>query len=429
MESQPTSGSRTSADEARNRAMGAGVIDDPYPVLHELRARCPIHGGAVADQLGMRQPNATAETPLFSVLGYEDALRVLRDHAGFSSTWFQKAIGSSVGKALIALDPPEHQRHRSLLQPAFALKEMDRWEEEIVRPVVAGYVGRLAPRGRGDLYAEVGAYVPIDVTARALGLPAEDRQLFVDWAVTMTSSAEPMEAKLAASRAVEAYIGPLVAERRAGGGDDLLGLLVRAQVPDDTDDDVGRDPLTDQELADFVRLLIVAGASTVYRGYGVLVFGLLSHPDQLEAVRDDRTLIPQAIEEALRWEQPVTEVGRTCTRQVRLAGTSIPAGSDVLLELGAANHDPAVWPHPERFDIFRPPKPHLSFGFGRHRCLGVYLARMELRVLLEATLDAFPNLRFDPAEPVPHVTGMIFRMVTGLPVVWDPLPAGFGARS
>jgi cytochrome P450 len=423
MESQPTSSGRTTADEARNRAVGAGVVDDPYPTLHDLRSRCPIHRGSTAEAFGLASPSSLAgeERQAFSVLGYQDALRVFRDHATFSSTWFQRTIGPTVGNALIALDPPEHQRHRSLLQPAFAPHEMERWEHQIVRPVVARHLEGLVPRGRADLYAEFAAYVPVDVTAEALGLPADDRELFVNWAVTMTSMAEPVEARLAASRAVEDYIGPLVAERRAHGGEDLLGLLVQAQVPDDTDADVGREPLSDKELADFVRLLIVAGASTVLRGYGVLAFGLLSDPGQLRAVRDDRSLIPQAIEEALRWEQPVTMVGRTCTRQVELDGTTIPEGSDVLLEIGAANHDPSTWPEPERFDIFRPSKQHLAFGFGRHRCLGVYLARMELRVMLEATLDSFPNLRFDPAEPAPHVTGMVFRMVTGLPVVWDPI--------
>jgi cytochrome P450 len=237
----------------------------------------------------------------------------------------------------------------------------------------------------------------------------------------MTSPVEPMSERLAASRAVEEYLGPLVGQRREHGGDDLLGLLVAAQVPPDSDAEVGREPLGDQELADFVRLLIVAGASTVYRGYGILLYALLTHPDQMDAVRADRALIPQAIEEALRWEQPITTVGRTATRDVKLAGVTIPEGSDVLVELGAANHDPDVWPDPERFDIFRPSKPHLAFGFGRHRCLGVYLARMELRVMLEATLDTFPNLRFDPAKPAPHMTGLLFRMVTGLPVVWDPV--------
>jgi cytochrome P450 len=422
VESQPKSSGRTSADEARNRAVGAGVVDDPYPRLHALRSRCPVQAGSLPEAFGLVSPNSLAaeDHPEFAVLGYEDALRVFRDHAAFSSTWFQRTIGPTVGNALIALDPPEHQRHRSLLQPAFAPHEMERWERQIVRPVVTGYLEDLVPRGRGDLYTDFAAYIPVDVTAEALGLPAGDRELFVDWAVTMTSVAEPFEARLAASRAVEEYVGPLVAERRARGGDDLLALLVRAQVPDDTEAEVRRDPLTDQELADFVRLLIVAGASTVLRGYGVLVFGLLSNPEQLEAVRADRSLIPQAIEEALRWEQPVTIVGRTCTREVVLAGTPLGTASDVTIEIGAANHDPAVWADPERFDIFRAPKQHLAFGFGRHRCLGIYLARMELRVMLEATLDHFPNLRFDPDQPAPHVTGMIFRMVTGLPVVWDP---------
>ncbi len=423
MEQKVPPGGRSTLDDARNRAMGAGVVDDPYPKLHELRSRCPVHQGGISPEFGVASPTASTDLEQYTVLSYDNAVRVFRDHSAFSSRWFEKAIGATVGNALIALDPPEHQRHRSLLQPAFAMREMDRWEHRIVRPIVTAYLDELAPRGGADLYADFAAFVPVEITAEALGLPTKDRELFVDWAVTMTSVVEPMSQRLAASRAVEDYIGPLVAQRRSHGGDDLLGLLVAAQVPDDSDAEVGREPLTDQELADFVRLLIVAGASTVYRGYGILLYALMTHPDQMDALRADRSLIPAAIEEALRWEQPITFLGRTCTRALELGGTPIPEGSDVLIELGAANHDPGVWPDPERFDIFRPAKPHLAFGFGRHRCLGVYLARMELRVMLEATLDTFPHLRFDPASPAPHVTGMLFRMVTGLPVVWDQ-PAG-----
>ena len=277
--------------------------------------------------------------------------------------------------------------------------------------------------------------MPIHVNALALGLPPADRELFVEWTLTMTSTAVAPDERVAASRAVSDYLAPLVAERRARPRDDLLGALVLAQVPEDGDDDrdgsvawtddgddrggsVAHDPISDTELVDFTRLLMAAGTVTVHRAYGILLYALLTHPDQLAAVRDDRRLVPQAVEEALRWEQPLAHFGRLATRDTRLGDVAVAAGCPVTVDVGAANHDPAVWPDPERFDIFRAPRPHLTFGFGRHRCLGIHLARTELRVMLEATLDRCPNLRLDPAHPT-RLTGLQIRMVSGLPVEWD----------
>jgi cytochrome P450 len=412
---------RSEADAARNRAMGSGVVDDPYPLMHTLRARCPVVPGGMPERLGVPPSVPPGDAGDFSVLSHDDVRRVLREE-GYSSRWYDPLVGHTIGTSMLNLDPPEHQRHRFLLQPAFSPRAMERWEHEIVRPVVRGYLGPLGGRRGADLYDEFAAHVPIHVMAQALGLPPGDDELFVDWAVTMTSFVEPPERRLAASRALGEYIGPLVAERRArpGAYDDLLSTLVEAQVPVDagTDDVPRRDPLTDEEVKSFVRLLVVAGASTVYRGFGLLLFALLSHRDQLSAVLADRTLVPQAVEEALRWEQPVASVGRTCTAAHELGGVHIPIGASVVVELGAANHDPSVWADPDRFDIFRPTEPHLTFGLGRHLCLGIHLARMELRVMLDEVLDALPGIRFDPAAPTARVTGLQFRMVTGLPVVW-----------
>jgi cytochrome P450 len=414
---------RTAADEARNTAMGAGVVDDPYPLLHQLRAQCPVALGAVPERFGMRSAVAAPDAGEFSVLGLEEGRRVLREER-FSSRWYEPIVGQTIGQSMLSMDPPDHQRHRFLLQPAFSQRNMERWEREIVRPVVAGYINALVARGRrADLYEEFAAHVPIHVMAQALGLAPEDEELFVDWAVTMTSFVEPIEQRIAASRAMEDYIGPMVLERRAlpDAYDDLLATLVRAQVPPDADtgDDVRRDPLSDEELATFVRLLVVAGASTVYRGFGLLLFALFSHPDQMASVRADRSLIPQAIEEALRWEQPVASIGRICTAATTIGDVHVPEGAAVVVELGAANRDPVAWPDPDRFDIFRPSEPHLGFGLGRHLCLGIHLARMELRVMLEATLDTLTNVRLDPDAGSVGITGLQFRMVTGLPVLWD----------
>jgi cytochrome P450 len=176
--------------------------------------------------------------------------------------------------------------------------------------------------------------------------------------------------------------------------------------------------LTDEEIFAFLRLLLPAGAETTYRSSSNLLFGLLTNPDQLDALRRDRTLMRRATEEALRWEAPLTGIARTTTRDVVVDGVPIPQGAVVGVALGSANHDAARWENPERFDIFREPKQHMAFAYGPHTCLGMHLARMETRVAMDAVLDRLPNLKLDPNAADVHVTGLTFRAPATLPVVF-----------
>jgi cytochrome P450 len=180
-------------------------------------------------------------------------------------------------------------------------------------------------------------------------------------------------------------------------------------------------PLSDDEIKTFVRLLIIAGAGTTFRAYGALMYFLLRDPAQLAAVRADRSLVAGAIEESLRLEQPLAQIARVATGPCPVHGTTIPEGAVVEVNLGAANRDPEQWPAPDVFDLRRPRADrHLSFGFGVHRCLGIHLARAELVVMLERTLDRLPRLRLDPDATDVHMTGLGFRMVNHLPVRFEP---------
>ena len=169
----------------------------------------------------------------------------------------------------------------------------------------------------------------------------------------------------------------------------------------------------------FLRLLLPAGVETTYRATGNLLFGLLSNPDQLDAVRADRSLIPQAIEEAVRWEPPLLTITRVATRDSELAGHSIPAGSTVMPYIGSANRDESRWKEPDRFDIFRKAVPHIAWGHGVHVCLGMHLARLEMSTALNLFFDRLPNLRLDPEGDDPHIRGQVFRSPTSLPVRFD----------
>jgi cytochrome P450 len=198
--------------------------------------------------------------------------------------------------------------------------------------------------------------------------------------------------------------------RRADPADDVISELVHTELDGEQ--------LGDEEIFSFIRLLLPAGAETTYRATGNFLFGLLTHPDQLAALRDDRSLMTQAVEEAIRWESPLLITSRSTTVDAEVAGTVIPANSQVVAHVGSANHDETRWDHPERFDIHREQKPHAAFGFGPHMCLGMHLARLEMRVAVGAVLDRLPGLRLDPDADDVHIHGERFRSPTSLPVLF-----------
>jgi cytochrome P450 len=206
-----------------------------------------------------------------------------------------------------------------------------------------------------------------------------------------------------------------VEERRVTPGADLITDLVSA--------DLDGERLDDEEIYSFLRMLLPAGIETTYRSSGNLLYLLLTHPDQLDAVRTDRSLIPQAIEEGLRYESPILLTPRVATASTELRGVAIPAKTVVTAMVASANRDPEVYDDPETFDIYRNAHQHMSFGTGPHLCLGMHLARLETRVALNALLDRLPGLRLDreAAEKLDaHIQGdSLFRNPTSLPVIWD----------
>jgi len=243
-----------------------------------------------------------------------------------------------------------------------------------------------------------------------LGLPREDFPQFQVWASAIISVNSAWERGIAASVALKEYLAAVLEERRAHPRDDLVSDLAVAELDGER--------LDDEEIFSFLRLLLPAGVETTFRSSGNFIYALLTHPEQLDALRRDRSLMPRAIEEALRWEPPLLITSRVVTRDTEVRGTPIPAGANVTVMLGAANRDPDRYRHPDSFDIFREPKQHISFGHGPHMCLGMHLARMETRVAINALLDRLPNLRLDPEGNDPHVHGQIFRSPTALPVLF-----------
>jgi cytochrome P450 len=384
----------------------SGDVRDPYTELAQRRRE-----GAVQklDLSGM--PMADDAKPIFMVYGYDAVAEVLRDNATFSSSIILAVFGDVLGKkVMLGMDEPEHRRLRALVSGAFTQRAIARRRRDPVERVADELIDRFADRGRAELTREFTFPYPTQIIADLLGLPAEDYPQFQKWSISILAFTVNRERALAASEALREYFMPILASRRAQPRDDLISILAHAEIDGEK--------LDDEEIFSFLRLLLPAGIETTYRSTGNLLFGLLSHPEQLDAVRSDRSLIPQAIEEAVRWEPPLLTITRVATRDTELGGESIPAGSTVMPYLGAANRDEQRWERPDRFDVFRPAKAHIGFGHGVHVCLGMHLARLEMRVALERLFDRLPNLRLDPDGDDPHIRGQVFRSPTSLPVLF-----------
>jgi cytochrome P450 len=396
-----------------NRAMGSGIVTNPYPDFVELRRTSPVMRADVRRLMGLEEgaPLPEGDLPdIWTVMSYDAVCAVLRDSRTYSSTAYADVMGAVMGHTILEMDEPEHGTYRALIQQAFSRKAMKRWESELVAPVVHGMIDQFADDGRADLVAQLTLPFPVTVIAGLLGLPRDDLPQFHRWAIELIGVSINWERGMAASRSLRDYFAAVLENRRRTPSDDMISVLAAAEH-----DGVR---LTDEEIFAFLRLLLPAGAETTYRSSSNLLHGLLGAPAHLDALRGDRSLMPQVIEEGLRWEPPLLTIIRTVIRDTELAGVALAKGAMLVINLGSANHDESRWDDPEAFDPFRPPKQHLAFAFGPHMCLGMHLARMETAVVVGALLDRLPGLRLDPDVETPPISGMTFRAPPALPVVW-----------
>jgi len=380
------------------------VSGQPYAQWARARDACPViqtDGGIVG----------VGERPLFQITRRDDVERVLRDPQTFSSSINGEHMGPYMGELILAMDGQEHRTYRNLVAHAFRASQLQRWEESLIRPSIEMCIADIAPLGRADLVRGITKRFPARVICAVVGVPVEDSAQFQDWSEQINGG--PMHPKegMAASRAMREYLEPLVEARRAEPQGDLLSDLVHAEVDGEK--------LTDERLYGFLRLLLPAGDETTYRLLGNALTALLVHPHLMKRVRADRELVPTLIEETLRWETSVTQVSRVATTDSEIAGRAIPAGGAVAVVVGSANRDASVYEHPDEFDLDRPAHNHIAFGSGPHQCLGMHLARLEMRVGLNAILDGLPSLRLDPDRAPPVIEGLAFRGPLALPVVFD----------
>lgn len=378
---------------------------DPRPLLREARLHCPI---------GVSAPLGLDPRPRYNVTRWDDVKQVLEDPETFSSAVCAESLDPFMGESILGLDGQAHRFQRGIVAHAFRTSALDRWEEELIGPIITDLLDAVAPRGRCDLRSEVLIKFPVRVICGMYGVPLEDAGQFQQWTDDVIHGIYNPEPAFAAKAAMRAYLQPILDDRRTNPRDDLFSDLLKPSADGRT--------LTEEQIWGTLALNLVGGTDTTYHGFGSMLFGILSRPDLYRAVAEDRSLIPELVEEALRWEAPAQRAERITTRDTTVGGCPIPAGSSINVWLGSANRDEARFESSDEMQLGRSGRRHMTFGYGPHQCLGIHLARRELRVGLAAVLDALPNLRFDPDQPTPELVGTLLRGPSTLPVVWDPRP-------
>lgn len=389
-----------------------GTTVDPYrEVVDDLLAQGPVVEGFYRDHVGLPHQPGDAGRPHFMVLSHGAIDQVLNDPVTFSNKAFEATLGRGFGHTVSVMDPPEHTRYRKILQRAFRPSVVTAWGEKIVGPVIDELVGEFRDSGAAELVEQFARPYPFNVIYRMLGLPQGDIETFYKLTIAQIIFFPTEDNALDASAKLGRYFSRMIEQRRAHPGDDVVSVVATAEVDGEY--------LPDDVAISFLRQLINAGGDTTFRTTTSLLTGLLTNPDQLDAVREDRTLVPQAVEEGLRWDGPVMSASRLTTADTEIQGIAVPQGAMLDMMYGAANHDPSVFDRPHEFDIFRERHRHFGFAFGAHNCLGQQLARLEMSRALDAVLDELPNVRLDPDRSAPHMIGAMMRTPRQLHVVFD----------
>jgi cytochrome P450 len=351
----------------------------------------------------------------YAVSRYDDVAYVLMHPELFSST----AVGMTKVRGrptrlLISVDPPAHTRMRNLVNRAFTPQMVSNLGPRI-RQVTDELLAPVFERGEFDLIADFAVPLPVRIIAEVLGVDPERYEDFKRWSDntlldTNTLSREEREQSRGETDAFQTYFETAIAERRARPKEDLIGVLVRAH-------DEGHE-ITADELVAFVGLLLIAGNETTTNLIGNAVLALLDHPEQMALLRDEAGLVPNVVEEALRYDTPTQFLFRHATCDAEVAGRRIPEGSTVVPLFASANRDERKFQHPDRFDVRRDARGHLSFGQGIHFCLGAPLARLEALIALEALVQ-LPGLRQTESQ-LEQVSPVFLRGVKRLPLAFTP---------
>jgi cytochrome P450 len=391
-------------------ASRGGTFDvDPYPTFHRLRETGPVHPGTPHEELGWTgdvffQGLPYPGRPHFTAYDYATCSAVLRDGQRFVTN--QPPLPGEPplpDAAILYMDGKRHHNYRTLVQPSFVPARAMWWLQNWIGDTVHRLIDTFEHDGAADLNVEFCAPIPLLTITGSFGITVEEA-LDVRAAVTSDGRDGTTLARL---------LTPIIVARRAEPTDDLISVLVQAEV---TDEDGVVHGLGDEEILSFAFLLLAAGSGTTWKQMGITLVALLRHPEALAAARNDQAVLRNVVEEALRWTPTDPVFARFAAGDCELGGVEIPAGAIVHVCLAAANRDPLRWERPDEFDPFRPVKQHLGFGHGPHTCLGMHVARAELSNGIGALLDRLPDLRLDPDAPPPQFIGLYERGPDAVPV-------------
>ncbi|MDJ0345707.1 cytochrome P450 [Streptomyces sp. H10-C2] len=400
----------------------AELIDDPHTVYARLREAGPVHRITGTDGL-----------PAWLVTRYADVRRALADPrlaldkrnarpGGYQGLALPPALDAN----LLNMDPPDHTRIRRLVSQAFTPRRIEELRAPI-RRIADGLLDAIAPLGRADLIASYAAPLPVTVICDLLGVAPADRRDFRSWTDSLITPdpAQPSRAREAVGIML-GYFTHLIADKRNYPADDLLSAMIAARDENHSKvgggegdgEGVGKDRLSEDELMSLAFLILFAGYENTIHLIGNATLALLTAPDQLEALRADRSRLSSAVSELARHDGPAAlAIRRFPLQDVTIGGVTIPAGETVLLSLAAANRDPHQFADPDHLNITRDATGHLALGHGIHYCLGAPLARLETEIALAALLDRFPHLTLDvPPEALRWRPSMRARGLLTLPV-------------
>ncbi len=358
----------------------------------------------------------------WAVTGYDDCTLVNRDYEHFSSsrkaTFIWELDEENLAQqqlVMLNMDPPLHTRYRRLVNKGFTPRMVAQLHQRI-HAATDAIIDDVIESGRADFVTDIAAELPLVVIAELLGVPDEDRHKMFDWSNRMVGSQDPEyglteEVAQVASMELYAYAAGLFSQKRADPKDDLMSVLTEVEVEGEK--------LSEFELELFFLLLTVAGNETTRNLISGAMAAFFDHPDQWELLVNDRSLLPSAVEEMLRYVTPVMNFRRQTTSPFELGGQQIGADEKVVFFHISANRDEKVFEHPQTFDITRNPNPHIAFGGGGpHFCLGANLARMEIRVMFEHLLDRMPDLTLD--GEVQRLQSQFINGVKHIPVAFTP---------
>ena len=399
----------TISTDSQDQSNAPDLVSDPYGFFEYMRKTEPVWRGTIMDT--SMSPVELSSGEDWTLFDFESVFAAFRDDDVYGSEMYNQTIGLVFGPTILGMHGKQHHDHRSLVAKAFRQSALAQWEPEVIDPICDQLVDEIKDDEEADLIKAITFEFPTRVTAALLGLPQEDLELFRRLSLDLISITDNIEAGLNASVELGTYFQEQVDQRRSAMTDDIIGDLVGAEIDGEK--------LTDEAIISFLRLLLPAGLETTYRSSSNLLHLLLTHPDQLDALQADRDLIPAAIEEGLRYETPLVAVPRNTTQDVEIHGIPIPAGAQVNLCIGSANRDETRWTDAGAFDIHRPRRAHISFAGGLHSCLGMHLARVETRAMLNSLFDRVSDIALLPDDDT-KIVGMPFRSPKHLPVTFRP---------